>query len=91
MGLTTGSRLGNGVEPDLELFKLDADVCVLGIEVTVTMDLAHEPPIVMVNKGVVVKGKIGGGAHHEESEPRRKRVHRRCVCVLIVLVVGRGV
>src|SRR6267142_3129095 len=74
--LTTGSQLRNGVETDLELLELDADVCVFSIEAAVAMDLTREAPVIMVNKGIVEKGEVNGGAHHKEPEPWQKRVRR---------------
>src|SRR6267142_1045771 len=52
-GFTSGVSLLEGIKVDLHLFKLDAGVGELAIEVAVTVDLAGESPVVMVNEGIV--------------------------------------
>src|SRR6267142_1414609 len=54
MRLTAGVSQLNGIVFDLELFEFDAYVCELGVEVTVSVYLAGEAPIV-VEKEVVVQ------------------------------------
>src|SRR6267142_3189149 len=68
-GFASRASLLDGAEVDLHLFKLDAGVSKLVIEIVVAVDLAGESPLVVVNKGFLKQGKVDGGAHHEEAEP----------------------
>ena len=47
-----------GIEVDLHLFEFDAGVGKLTIEVAVVVDLTGEPPIIVVNKGVMEQSEI---------------------------------
>ena len=51
--VASGASLAEGTEVNLHLFELDAGVGELTIEVTVTVDLTGEPPIIKVNEGVM--------------------------------------
>src|SRR6267142_5342936 len=50
---TSGASLAEGVKVDLHLFKLDAGVGELAIEVAVAMDLAGKSPVIEVNEGIM--------------------------------------
>src|SRR6266850_1234754 len=56
--LAGGVSLADHVEVDLHLFKFDAGVGELAIEVTVSVDLAGKSPIIVVDKGVMEEGEI---------------------------------
>src|SRR6266850_8364484 len=77
-GLAGRASLLEGIEVDLHLFEFDAGVGKLTIEVAVVVDLTGEPPIIVVNKGVMEQGKIDGWAHHEKAEPCRYRERGFC-------------
>jgi len=80
-----------GVEVNLHLLEFDAGVSELAIEVTVSMNLSGESPVIMVNEGIMEQRKINRGAHHKEAEPRWEWECRFCVTFLIVLVVGLSI
>src|SRR6266850_3868578 len=69
--LARGAGLSDRVKVDLHLLELDAEVGELAVELAVSVDLAGEPPIVMVNEGVMEQCEIVRGAHQEKTEPRR--------------------
>jgi len=48
-----GACLLDRIEPDLELFKLHADIGILGIELAVLMHLASESPVPMSEEGTM--------------------------------------
>jgi len=52
-GFASGASLLEGVKVNLHLFEFDAVVGELAIEVMVVVDLAGEPPVIVVNKGIV--------------------------------------
>src|SRR6267142_4925816 len=54
----SGAGLANRIEVDLQLFKPDAGVSELAIEVAVSVDLPGESPIIMVNEGIMEQSKI---------------------------------
>ena len=43
----------NGIESDLELFELNADIGIFSVKIAVLLDLMCETPIVMNEKGTV--------------------------------------
>src|SRR6267142_1555961 len=51
--LASGASLTDRVEVDLHLLKFDAGVGELAIEVAVVGDFASEPPVVVVDEGIV--------------------------------------
>ena len=52
-GFAPQASLLYGVEVDLELFELNTDVHVFGIEVAVLAYLASEPPVVIGDQGIM--------------------------------------
>jgi len=80
-----------GIEVDLHLLKLDAGVSEFAVEVAVVVNLMGEPPVIMVNKGIMEQGKIDGWAHHEKAEPCWYRECGFCFAFFIILIVGLGV
>jgi len=90
-GLAARPCLLNGIEVDLELLELDADVSVFGVELSVAVYLPSESPIVVSNEGIVEQCEIDGGAHHEKTEPRWDCQGWLDLALLTVLVVRLGV
>jgi len=86
--LTAGASHLNSVMLDLELFKFDAYVCELGVEVVVVVYLVGEAPIIVKKEVVVQELEVSGGAHHEITEPRRDRECGLCFGFFVILVVG---
>jgi len=86
-GLIAGASLLDGVKLYLEMFKLNAEVSIFSVKVTVVVYLAGEPPVVMGKKGVVQNLEVSSRAHHEKAEPCWDGECRFCFSLIIKLVV----
>ena len=53
LGFASRASLLEGIEVNLHLFKLDTGIRKLTIEVAVAVDFSGEPPIIVVNEGIM--------------------------------------
>src|SRR6266850_3414492 len=56
--LASGTSLTDRIEVNLHLLEFDTGVGELAIEVVVSVDLAGESPVIMVDEGIMEQGKV---------------------------------